>query len=99
MSDKVGADEAKEIGLVDRVVDGDPVVAARDYIERLAQVSAPKAIAASKQLVYSHLGTGYLAALREAEAVQNDFVMAADSTEGAQSFIERRPPQFDRLGD
>lgn len=99
MSDKVGADEAKMIGLVDRVVDGDPVVAAREYIERLAQVSAPKAIAASKQLVYNHLGTGYLAALREAESVQNDFVMAADSTEGAQSFIERRPPQFDRLGD
>ncbi len=99
MSDKIDAEEAERIGLVDRVVDGDPVDAARAYIERLAQVSAPKAIAASKQLVYNHLGTGYLAALREAESVQNDFVMAPDSTEGAQSFIERRPPQFDRLGD
>lgn len=99
MSDKIGAEEAEKMGLVDRVVDGDPAAAARDYIERLSAVSAPKAIAASKRLVYNHLGTGYVAALREAETVQNDFVMAPDSTEGANSFIERRPPQFDRLGD
>jgi enoyl-CoA hydratase/carnithine racemase len=65
----------------------------------LSETSAPKAIAASKRLVYDHLGKGYLAALRETELVQNDFVSAPDSTEGAQAFIERRNPVFDRVGN
>jgi enoyl-CoA hydratase/carnithine racemase len=98
MSDKITADEAASIGLVDRVTDGDPVHAARDYIGRLAETSAPKAIAASKSLVYRHLGTDYTQALQEAERVQNDFVTAPDAIEGAKSFIERRPPKFERIG-
>jgi enoyl-CoA hydratase/carnithine racemase len=74
------------------------VHAARDYIGRLAETSAPKAIAASKSLVYRHLGTDYTQALQEAERVQNDFVTAPDAIEGAKSFIERRPPKFERIG-
>lgn len=98
MSDKITAEEAASIGLVDRIVADDPVEAARDYITRLSVTSAPKAIAASKSLVYRHLGTDYNQALKEAESVQNEFVTAPDAIEGAKSFIERRPPQFERLG-
>jgi enoyl-CoA hydratase/carnithine racemase len=97
MSDKITAAEAASIGLVDRVVD-DPVHAARDYIGRLAETSAPKSIAASKSLIYRHLGTDYTQALKEAESVQNEFVTAPDAIEGARSFMERRPPRFERIG-
>jgi len=98
MSDKISAVQAHDIGLVDRVCADDGLLEqAVDYIKRLSEVSAPKAIAASKRLVYSHLGKGYLEALREAERVQNDFVMASDSSEGAMAFIEKRKPRFDRV--
>ena len=72
---------------------------AKSYIAKLAKTSAPKAIAASKRLVYRHLGTTYETALREAELVQNDFLLAPDSTEGASSFIEKRDPHFERVGE
>ena len=99
MSDKIDAPRALELGLVDRVVAADELLAtARDYIARLAETSAPKAIAASKALVYQHLGKGLEQALREAEQVQNEFVTAPDATEGAASFMQRRPPRFERVG-
>ncbi len=99
MSDKIGAQQALQIGLVDRVVPADDLLGnARQYVQRLSEHSAPKAIGATKRLVYNHLGVGYAAALREAEQVQNEFVTAADADEGARAFIERRPPQFKRLG-
>ena len=98
MSDKIDAAEALQAGLVDRVFAPDTLLdQARGYIQRLSETSAPKAIAASKRLVYDHLGTGYEAALREAERVQNEFVLAPDATEGAQAFIEKRLPRFDRV--
>lgn len=99
MSDKVSAAQAREIGLVDKVFEPDQLlVSAKDYIRRLSETSAPKAIGASKHLVYRHLGAGYADALRDAERVQNEFVAAPDSTEGAASFMERRKPRFERLG-
>ncbi len=99
MSDKITAAEAFEIGLVDRVVEGDKLLdAARDYISRLSFTTAPKAIGATKKLIYDHLGLGYEAALRDAERVQNRFVTAPDAIEGARSFVERRPPEFERIG-
>ena len=100
MSDKLGAEDALALGLVDRLFEPEQLLdAARDYIVRLAEISAPKAIAASKGLVYRHLGVGYRDALREAETLQNEFVLAPDATEGAASFIEKRTPRWQRVGD
>ena len=99
MSDKITADEALAIGLVDRVIADDRLLeTAKDYVGRLSTTTAPKAIGATKKLVYDHLGLGYEAALRDAESVQNQFVTAPDAVEGAKSFVERRPPEFERIG-
>ncbi len=100
MSEKISATEAKSLGLVDRIYPADELIeAARNYIRRLGETSAPKAIGESKLLVYRHLGMQYEEALRDAEASQNRFVTAADAKEGALSFIEKRLPKFDRIGD
>ena len=100
MSDKIGAAEATQIGLIDRVCDPDKLLTeAKDYIRKVAETSAPRSIAASKRLVYRHLGLPYADALREAEAIQNEFLVAPDSSEGARAFLERRAPQFERVGD
>ncbi len=100
MSDRIDAATAREMGLVDRVVEPwDLLGAARRYLERLAETSPPAAIAETKRLVYRHLGTTYEQAVREAEISQNRFVTAPDAVEGARAFMEKRPPRFRRLGE
>ncbi|MGD8417477.1 MAG: enoyl-CoA hydratase-related protein [Pseudomonadales bacterium] len=100
MSDRIDAEEAHSIGLVDRVVPPESLLdAASSYVERLATTSPPGAIAATKRLVYRHLGTGLEEALREAEIVQNEFVTSPDAVEGARAFMEKRDPVFRRIGE
>ena len=69
------------------------------YIEKLSVTSAPAAIAATKSLVYGHLGKNYREALEEAEVIQNEFVTREDAREGAMALLEKRAPNFERLGD
>ncbi len=98
-SDKIDAAEAHRLGLVDEVYAPHVLLEqAKAYLRKVSEVAAPKAIAASKRLVYRHLGQDYESALREAEQVQNTFVSAPDAQEGAAAFIEKRMPVFERLG-
>ena len=98
-SDKVGADECLRLGLVDRLSAPDELVDdALAYVEKLAEGSSPAAMAATKQLVYRHLGVGYREALEETEVIQNEFVNKPDASEGARALIEKRQPVFERLG-
>jgi enoyl-CoA hydratase/carnithine racemase len=99
MSERIDAEEARSVGLVDRVIEPEALIdTACDYISRLAASVPPAAMAETKRLVYRHLGTGYREALHEAEDSQNRFVVSADAIEGARSFMEKRPPRFQRLG-
>ena len=99
-SDKVTAEEALSLGLVDRLSEPQNLLSdALEYIEKLAVTSAPAAIAETKRLVYSHLGKGYREALIEATVSQNAFVARPDAKEGAQALIEKRAPKFERLGE
>jgi len=98
MSDRIDAATALRYGLIESVVPGDALLqTAGDYVRRLAETSAPAAIAETKRLVYAHLGMGYVEALRDAEKSQWRFVASADAREGAQALIEKRPPRFERL--
>jgi len=99
MSDRIDADEALRFGLVESVVAPDALLqTACDYVRRLAVTSSPAAVAETKRLLYRHLGTGYVEALREADASQWKFVAAPDAREGAAALIEKRQPKFARLG-
>ena len=98
-SDKVDAEEALRLGLVDRLVSPEDLITeAVAYIEKIAVTSAPAAVAETKRLVYSHLGKGYVEALQEANVSQNKFVNRPDAAEGARALIEKRAPKFQRLG-
>lgn len=100
MSDRIDAATARDIGLVDRISEPAELLdTACEYVRRLAATAPPAAIAETKRLVYRHLGTDYVTALREAEVSQNRFVTAPDAIEGARAFIERRSPRFERLGE
>jgi enoyl-CoA hydratase/carnithine racemase len=99
MSDRIDADAALRFGLVESVVAPDALLqTACDYVRRLAVTSSPAAVAETKRLLYRHLGTGYVEALREADASQWKFVAAPDAREGAAALIEKRQPKFARLG-
>jgi enoyl-CoA hydratase/carnithine racemase len=98
-SDRIDAATARELGLVDRLCEPVSLLDdARAYVARLAENAPPAAMAATKRMVYRHLGTDYRTALTEAEKVQNEFVTAPDAVEGARALLEKRPPAFRRLG-
>jgi enoyl-CoA hydratase/carnithine racemase len=98
-SRKVDAAEALRLGLVEDVVEPDDLLArARRYVVELAEVASPGSLRDTKRLVYAHLGIGYPDALREADRVQWEAIARPDALEGALSLIERRPPNFARIG-
>jgi enoyl-CoA hydratase/carnithine racemase len=99
-SDRIDAETAADIGLVEKLVDADRLIdTAKDYVRKLADSAAPLAVAATKRLVYRHLGMGYVDALKEADVIQKEFVAAPDASEGAQALLEKRTPRFKRLGE
>lgn len=71
----IDADEALDLGLVNRVVDGDPMPAALEIAEKLAATS-PRAMAATKQLFYRVGELPYTAAMevgRDVNALMRSF--------------------------
>lgn len=97
-SRKVAADEAKEMGLLDRVVAHDDLVGtALDYIENLAAFSSPTSLMVMKQQVYRHLNMELGDAMKESNAWMAESLQREDFREGVKSFLEKRPPEFKRI--
>jgi enoyl-CoA hydratase/carnithine racemase len=90
---RVSGVEAGAIGVVDRVVDGDPREAALE-LARLMERSSPAALAIAKRA----LGRGWGLPLSESLAVEEDeFVealMGPDRLEGMRAFAEKRAPHW-----
>jgi enoyl-CoA hydratase/carnithine racemase len=94
-SRRVNADEALRIGLLDRVVPADELLAAVvAYVDELAAQVSPGAIAVMKSQVWRHLSEPMLPALADADRLTQAQLKHPDAREGAMSLIERRPPQF-----
>jgi enoyl-CoA hydratase/carnithine racemase len=98
-SRKIDAQQAYATGLVEYLVEDDALLGtAQDYVRDLALNVSPASLRDTKRLVYDNLGIEYGPALRQAHALQEASLTRADAVEGVQSFVERRPPNFDRLG-
>jgi enoyl-CoA hydratase/carnithine racemase len=90
----VGADEAKEIGLVNEVVPaGKALEAAKDLARRISE-NAPVAIAVAKMMVYQALETNLQVHARMDFLSQEFCFNTSDREEGIRSFIEKRPAEL-----
>lgn len=98
-SRRVAAEEALALGLVNRVVPAaDLVDAARGYVAALARTCSPASMATMKQQVYSELPDDLAQSVRTSRRLLAEAVDGPDIKEGWQSFLEKRTPEFARIG-
>jgi enoyl-CoA hydratase/carnithine racemase len=99
-SRKVRGEEARQLGLANHLVDADDLLPfCRRYIEQLASSCSPASMAVMKHQVYEQLHRGLGAAELEAQQLMVESFGRPDFAEGVRSFMEKRPPEFARLGD
>lgn len=97
-SRKVTGVEAAALRLVNAALPRDQVLSrAQQYVRDLAATSSPTSMAIMKRQVYQQLHAGMLDAEREARRLMLESFRRPDFREGVSSFVERRPPIFERL--
>ena len=90
------AEEAKEMGVVSRIVPADELLAvAVGYARDLGRFSAPWSMAQIKGQVWSQLDMERSEALDESNALMRESLRRPDFKEGVQSFVEQRDPNFE----
>ena len=94
------AEEAKELGVVNRVCTPESLMdETLAYAADLAANVSPTSMAIMKQQVYTHPQMPIDDALNESIRLMEASVRRSDFKEGVASFIEKRPPNFQPLGD
>ncbi|HTW41298.1 MAG TPA: enoyl-CoA hydratase [Solirubrobacteraceae bacterium] len=89
------AEEAHELGLVNRVLAPDRLLAATlEYARELAVNCSPASMATMKRQVYADLQRTLPDALAEADELMLASFAQPDFVEGVASFVERREPHF-----
>ncbi len=94
--DFIDAAQARERGLVNRVVPADRLDAEVDSLVASILAKPAVAIAAGKGLFYRQLEMGIEAAYQLAGQTMACNMMADDTLEGVQAFIDKRPPAWTR---
>ena len=92
------AEEAYELGLVNRVVSPDRLLEVTlEYARELAVNSSPASMATIKRQVYADLERTLPDALAQANELMLASFSAPDFVEGVSSFLERRDPRFEAI--
>jgi enoyl-CoA hydratase/carnithine racemase len=90
--------EAVELGVANRVVAPERLVEeAQDYVRTLAATSSPTSIKHMKRQIYQQLSQPMAAANVDTLRLQDESTAWPDLKEGVASFMERRPPKFERI--
>jgi enoyl-CoA hydratase/carnithine racemase len=92
------AAEAERIGLVNRVLPHEELLPfVRRWAEELAAHCSPASLAVMKRQVYTALTLELGPSLRESIRLMEESFGRPDFREGVASFLEKRPPKFQRL--
>ena len=92
---RVDAQEALQIGLVNRVVPRDRLLAEAEALVRRMAANAPLAIRATLEAVNEGLDRPLSEAQRGEAARFSAVVETADAREGTRAFLEKRAPRFE----
>ena len=93
-------EEALQLGIANRLCEtGEAANEAREFIRGLARTASPRSLMEMKQMVYRHLNMELGPAIAEAQRMQDASLKRADFTEGVRSFVEKREPNFGRIGE
>lgn len=90
----LSATEARDIGLVTRVVPDESLHEEAFALARQLAAGAPAALANTKRLLWSGMGRGVEAAMPEENSTQAVLSGMADAREGLAAVIEKRAPRF-----
>lgn len=98
-SRKVSGTEAAAMGLVNRAMPAEQVLAhSQQYVRDLAERVSPASMAVMKRQLHSQLHAGLGPAELESRQLMMESFTRPDFKEGVQSFLEKRPPVFPRIG-
>lgn len=91
------AAEADRVGLVNRVLPHDELLPfVREWTRELASSCSPTSVAVMKRQVYTSLERELGPSLEEAIRLMQESFGRPDFREGVQSYLEKRPPRFER---
>jgi 2-(1,2-epoxy-1,2-dihydrophenyl)acetyl-CoA isomerase len=90
----IGAAEALELGIVNKVVADEQLAGASLELARELATGAPKALAATKRLVWSGTAISVEQCLSEEARTVSELSGMEDAREGLAAVIERRKPKF-----
>ena len=97
-SRRVLADEALQIGLVDRVYGANEVLSrAIEYVQQLADSAAPVSLQVMKRQIYRHMNMSLGDAMAESTQLMDESLLRDDFKEGVASFMEKRAPAFSKI--
>ncbi len=91
------AQEALEIGLVNRVVPEDKLMDEAMEIATVISKRPTFAVRKAKETIYQNFDRHWLEALQVEMAVFAECMSTAEHREGIRAFMEKRPPDFTRL--
>ncbi|MFD3430760.1 enoyl-CoA hydratase-related protein [Nocardia fluminea] len=94
----ITGEQAGRLGLVDRVVGADDLLAAAvEYASELATYSSPNSMGVIKKQIYRSMEIDFDTAAREADQLMLESFRHSDACEGVRSYLEKRLPEFEPL--
>ena len=96
--DMISAEEAKRIGLINRVVDSEALSASAMSLARTIASKPAKTVKIGKEAFYRQLEMGLSDAYGYASQVMTENMLAAEAEEGICAFVEKRKPNWPDKG-